>query len=51
MKEYDRKSLYPMLVKSYNHLHLVEDVTFGCVKQNANHDYGTRCFLDDQQQC
>jgi hypothetical protein len=44
MKEYDRKTLYPMLVKSYNHLHLVEDVASSCVKQNADHDYGLDVF-------
>ncbi len=26
VEEYDRKALYPMLVKSYNHLHLIGDV-------------------------
>ncbi len=44
MKEYDRKTLYPMLVKSYNHLHLVEDVVFSSIKQNADHDYGLYVF-------
>jgi hypothetical protein len=29
VEQYDRKTLYPMLVNSYNHLHLVEDVAFG----------------------
>ncbi len=29
MEQYDRKMFYPMLVKSYNHLHLVGDVAFG----------------------
>ncbi len=26
MDQYDRRALYPMLVKSYNHLHFVGDV-------------------------
>ncbi len=25
MEQYDRRALYPMLVKSYNHLHFVGD--------------------------
>ncbi len=26
VQQYDRKALYPMLVKTYNHLHLVGNV-------------------------
>jgi len=29
LEQYDRKALYPMLVKLYNHLHPIEDVAFG----------------------
>ncbi len=32
--------MYPMLVKSYNHLHLVEDVDFGFI----DHDCGLSIF-------
>jgi len=31
VEECDRRALYPMLVKSYNHLHLVGDVISSCV--------------------
>jgi hypothetical protein len=32
VEEYDKKALYPMLVKSYNHLHLIEDVASNSTK-------------------
>jgi hypothetical protein len=44
MKEYDKKTLHPILDKSYIHLHLVEDVASSCVKQNVDHDYGLHVF-------
>ncbi len=36
MEEYDRRVLYSMLVKSYNHLHLIGDVAFGSANQEAD---------------
>ncbi len=36
MEQYDRIMLYPMLVKSYNHLHLVGDVDSGSTYQNVD---------------
>jgi len=30
-EQYDKKTLYPMLVNSYNHLHPIEDVAFSFV--------------------
>jgi hypothetical protein len=38
------RTLYPMLVKSYNHLHLVGDVVFGFVNQDADQDCGLDNF-------
>jgi hypothetical protein len=35
MEQYDKRALYPMLVKSYNHLHLVEDVVFSFANQDV----------------
>ncbi len=44
VKQYDKRALYPMLVKSYNHLHLVEDVVFGFSNQDAYQDCGLNIF-------
>jgi len=44
VEEYDRKALYPMLVKSYNHLHLIGDVVFNFTKQDADKDCGLNIF-------
>jgi hypothetical protein len=44
VEEYDKKTLYPMLVKSYNHLHLIGDVASNSTKQDANKDYGLNIF-------
>jgi hypothetical protein len=44
VEEYDRKALYPMLVKSYNHLHLIGNVASSSTKQDANKDYGLNIF-------
>ncbi len=39
VEEYDRKTLYPMLVKSYNHLHrIVDGGNFGSTNQNCGLD-------------
>jgi hypothetical protein len=35
-EQYDRKSLYPMLVNSYSHLHPIEDVAFSFVNRDVN---------------
>jgi hypothetical protein len=44
VEEYDKKALYPMLVKSYNHLHLIGDVASSSTKQDANKNYGLNIF-------
>ncbi len=44
MQQYDRKALYPMLVKLYNHLHLVENVASSFVDQDVNKDCGLDIF-------
>jgi hypothetical protein len=40
VKEYDKRSLYPMLIKCYNHLHHVLESKVGCVcpfvEENCN---------------
>jgi hypothetical protein len=35
VKEYDKRSLYPMLIKCYNHLHHVLESKVGC-EENCN---------------
>ncbi len=44
MEKCDMKVLYPMLVKSYNHLHLVEDVAYGSINQDVDQDCGLDIF-------
>jgi hypothetical protein len=41
---YDRRTLYPMLIKSYNHLHLVGDVDSTFTNQDVDKDYGLNIF-------
>jgi hypothetical protein len=36
MEQYDRRTLYPMLVKSYNHLHHVGDVASSFIYQDVD---------------
>ncbi len=36
--------LYPMLIKSYNHLHLVRDVASSFVNRDADQNYGLDNF-------
>jgi hypothetical protein len=36
VEEYDRRMLYSLLVKSYNHLNPLGDVAFGFANQDAN---------------
>jgi hypothetical protein len=38
VEQYDKRTLFPMLVKSYNHLHPIEDVAFGFANQDAYED-------------
>jgi hypothetical protein len=44
VKQYDKRVLYPMLVKSYNHLYHVENVVYGSVNQDADKDCGLDIF-------
>jgi len=44
VEEYDRRTLYPMLVKLCNHLHPIVDGGFGSTNQDANQDYGLDIF-------
>jgi len=44
VQQYDRKILYPVLVKSYNHLHLVENVASSFVDQDVYKDCGLDIF-------
>jgi hypothetical protein len=44
IKEYDRRALYPMLIKSYNHLHPIVDGGFSFVDQDADQNYGLDIF-------
>jgi len=44
VEEYDRKALYPMLVKSYNHLHSIGNVVSSSTKQNVDQDCGLNIF-------
>jgi hypothetical protein len=41
VKQYDKRVLYPMLVKSYNHLY---HVVCGFVNQDADKDFGLDIF-------
>jgi hypothetical protein len=43
MDEYDRRTLYPMFLKCYHHLHpMIEYV--GCVDQTSNEDFSLYIF-------
>jgi len=42
--QYDKRMLYPILVKSNNHLHLVENVVFGFANQDAYRGCGLNIF-------
>jgi hypothetical protein len=44
VEEYDRRAWYPMLVKSYNHLHPIGDVVSNSKKQDDDQDYGLNIF-------
>jgi hypothetical protein len=44
VEEYDRRALYPMLVKLCNQLHPIVDGGFGFTNQDANQDYGLDIF-------
>ncbi len=44
MEQYDRRVLYPMLVKLYNHLHHVGDVAFSFSDLNVDEDYALYIF-------
>jgi hypothetical protein len=41
--EYDRKTLYPMLLKCYHHLHSMTKFV-GCVNQTIHEDYSLDIF-------
>jgi hypothetical protein len=38
MDEYDRRTLYPMFLKCYDHLHLMIK-SIGCVNQTCDEDF------------
>jgi hypothetical protein len=43
MDEYDRRTLYPMFLKCYHHLHpMIEFV--GCVDQTSDEDFNLDIF-------
>jgi hypothetical protein len=44
VKEYDNKSLYPMLIKCYNHLHHVLESKVGCVGPFVEKNYNLSIF-------
>ncbi len=44
VEQYDRRALYPMLVKSLIHLHPIGDVAFGFVNLDADEDYALNIF-------
>jgi hypothetical protein len=44
VQQYDRKAWYPMLVKTYNHLHLVGNVASSFVDQDVDKDCGLDIF-------
>jgi hypothetical protein len=44
VEQYDRKVLYPMLVKSYNHLYHIGDVASSSAHQDVDKDYGLDIF-------
>jgi hypothetical protein len=44
VEQYDKRALYLMLVKLYNHLHPIEDVASGSTYFNANEDYALYVF-------
>jgi hypothetical protein len=47
VEEYDRKTLYPMLVKCYEHLHLLVKLDRNCVDQDI---FEQDCNLDILEQ-
>ncbi len=42
--EYDRKSLHPMLLKCYHHLHLVPNCEIVFTKQRVDENYNMDIF-------
>ncbi len=44
VEQYDRRALYPMLIKLYNHLHLVGNVASSFVDLNVDEDYALNIF-------
>jgi len=44
VEQYDRRALYPMLVKLYNHLHPIEDIASGSIDFDADEDYALYVF-------
>ncbi len=44
LEQYDRKALYPMLVKLYNHLHPFEDVASGSADFDVDENYALYVF-------
>jgi hypothetical protein len=47
VEEYDRRYLYFMFLKCYNHLHLVTKFEVGCAKQVVDEDCNLNTFLMD----
>ncbi len=43
MDEYDRRTLYPMFLKCYHHLHPIIKY-FGCVDQTCDEDFNLDIF-------
>ncbi len=44
VEEYDRRALYPMLIKLYNHLHPIVHGGFGFANQDDDKDHGLDIF-------
>jgi hypothetical protein len=44
VEEYDRRALYPMLIKLYNHLHPIVNGDFGFANQDVDKDCGLDVF-------
>jgi hypothetical protein len=48
IEEYDKQSLYHMLLKCFYHLHSMEKFKIGCVKQVVDEDSNFEFLIDCQ---